>query len=462
MPRSPALPCARRTRRRSGRAGLLLLLGLLGTAAIAPSALAQVQPPQRVLRTVVPEDQLVTFLPSTRFDEFIRLLNPIVAEVLGGKQIIDPESRSFPIGVTISSMQFFDAFEYVLEVNDLTYRETDRFYIVEDAPEAPDPLYLSRTAQTAPRTEELATARSREVQISAVIFEINDTRARELGINWSVWFGSEGTTGTGGTGGTGTGSTTGRPRFFIRTERVFDQFEEWLVAPNLIEVSSLTDFLRMLETTGIGETLANPTVTVQSGQEGRIQIGSDIPITTRDFAGNTINQFISTGIIINVTPTLIEDAPVDTLGGPTLDFIHLDVQVERSSGRPFASGIAIDRSTAETQVLLLDREMTIIGGLYSTEESTSRRGIPLLKDLPPWFFGLRYIFGYEQKTVSERELMIVLQARLLDPLPERASRPLPTEMLNQYRRQIFDTIQRLDVNRTRDLYRALPPPEGNQ
>ncbi|WP_369407484.1 hypothetical protein [Rhodothermus marinus] len=42
----------------------------------------------------------------------------------------------------------------------------------------------------------------------------------------------------------------------------------------------------------------------------------------------------------------------------------------------------IDRNTADTQVLLLDGEQTIIGGLYSTRESISRKGIPFLKDLP--------------------------------------------------------------------------------
>lgn len=462
MPSFPVASRARRTRRRPGCAGLPLLLILLGLAATtAQPAAAQDQPPQRMLRTVVPEDQLVTFLPSASFDTFIELLNPIFQEVLNGKQIIDPEGRSFPIGVTVSSMHFFDAFEYVLESNNLTYRETDRFFLVEEAPEDPSLLYLTDPAlEEALRGEELATALSREVQISAVIFEVNNTKARELGVDWNVWFGSE-AEGGGGGGQPGVDQAD-RPRFFVRTERIFEQFEEWLVAPNLIEVSSLMDLLRLLETTGIGETLANPSVTVQSGEEGQIQIGSDIPVTTRDFAGNTINQFVSTGIIINVTPTLIEDAPIDTVGGPTLDFIHLNVQVERSSGRPFASGIAIDRSRAQTRVLLLDREMTIIGGLYSTDESTTRRGIPILKDLPPWFFGLRYLFGYEQKTVTERELMIVLQARLLDSLPMRAARPLPTEMLNQYRRQVFDTIQRLDVNRTRDIYRTLPPPDGNQ
>src|SRR5690606_34834666 len=160
------------------------------------------------------------------------------------------------------------------------------------------------------------------------------------------------------------------------------------MAPDAIDFTQLTQFFRLLEQQGVGETVANPTVTVQSGQQGRIQIGSDVPLNVRDFAGNTVTSFISTGIIINVTPTLITEPVADTLNSPTMDFIHLDVLVENSSSRPTASGPAIDKSTANTQIVLLNREQTIIGGLYSTDESMERRGIPFLKDLPGWFFGL--------------------------------------------------------------------------
>ncbi|MEZ4699542.1 MAG: hypothetical protein R2834_04365 [Rhodothermales bacterium] len=58
--------------------------------------------------------------------------------------------------------------------------------------------------------------------------------------------------------------------------------------------------IRAFEQEGLGETIS-PTVTVQSGQKGNIQIGSDVPVQQRDFASNTITQFFSTGIIIDVT-----------------------------------------------------------------------------------------------------------------------------------------------------------------
>lgn len=213
-------------------------------------------------------------------------------------------------------------------------------------------------------------------------------------------------------------------------------------APESIELSTLTQLFRLLENEGIGETVANPEITVQSGEQGRIQIGSDVPVQIRDFSGNTVTQFYSTGIIIDVVPTLLSQALNDTLNAPELDFIHLDVTVEKSNGRPSLQGLVIDRNNAATQVLLLDGEQTIIGGLYSTEESVSRRGVPLLKDLPWWFFGLRYVFGVTQTTVSQKELLIVLQAETLDPLHVRADSPLERDMLQKRRNKIREVLER--------------------
>ncbi len=41
--------------------------------------------------------------------------------------------------------------------------------------------------------------------------------------------------------------------------------------------------------------------------KGRIQIGSDISIKQRDFAGNIIDVFYSTGTIIEVSPFIYNE-----------------------------------------------------------------------------------------------------------------------------------------------------------
>jgi len=415
--------------------------------------IAYSQRPPRQIRTYVPPDQLVSFRPEMQFDQFLEFINPIFERVTG-KTVIDPEARQEPIGITITSMQFFDALEFVLEVKGLTYRETDKYYLVEVAQGAPSVVVADQGTGQAPAGITVpATSNTREVQINAILFDADLTKTLELGVDWSVWFGPNagggagaggGGAGGGGAGGQGTGSQV--PQLFLNTRELFETVEDFIVGPDQIGINALAQLLRVFESEGLGKTIANPQVTVQSGQLGNIQIGSDVPVQQRDFAGNTITQFFQTGIIIDVTPTVIQETITDSLNGGAniIEFIHLDVTVENSQGRPTAAGTVIDRNRADTQVLLLDGEQTLIGGLYSTDEGISRRGIPILKDLPPWFFGLRYLFGYNRTDVTQRELLIVLQARILDPLNVRTQRPFQDQILERRRRQLEEDLRRID------------------
>jgi hypothetical protein len=423
-------------------AALALALGL----SVAPDALAQVvnpTPSQRAYRAYIPQDQLVSFLPDTPFSEFVALMNPVFQRVTG-KMIVDPEGRSQPIGVSIAGMHFVDAFELVLDMRGLGYRETDGFVIIQEpvARDGSGALAIGTdgvSARAAGGAPPPATAASREIRIDAHIFELNVNRLREVGSNWASVLGAQtgGSGGTGGTGGTGTGTgQQGGLRLFLNTESFFDRLSGFIEGPARVDFADINRLFRYFESIGVGETVASPSVTVQSGEQGRIQSGTDIPVTLQDFAGNTITQYIATGIIIDVRPTLVADAS-DAPGGELVEFIHLDVAVEKSSGRPSAAGITIDKNQTKTQVLLLNGEQTVIGGLFSTEESVFRKGIPVLKDIPL----IRYLFSYEQKTTVQKELLIVLQARVVEPLRTRAGQPYPT---NLYERERQDVRQRLD------------------
>lgn len=425
---------------------LFALAGLM--ACVAAPAVAQVvnpSPTQRGYRAYIPQEQLVSFMPDTPMREFFGLVNPIFQRVTG-KMIVDPEGRSGSIGVSIAGMHFIDAFELVLDVHGLDYRETDQFVIVQERV-LPDDVATrlvgtdgasSRDGRALP-----ATAASREIRIDAHIFELNVNRLRETGTNWATVFGASagqggvgGGTGTGGTGGTGGEGQQQGLSLFLNTSRFFDSFSDIIDGPNRVDLAQINQLFRYFESIGVGETIASPSVSVQSGEQGRIQSGTDIPVTLQDFAGNTITQYIATGIIIDVQPTLVTDAS-DAPGDEPVEFIHLNVTVEKSSGRPGAAGVTIDKNQTRTQVLLLDGEQTVIGGLFSTEESVFRKGVPVLKDVPL----LRYIFGYDQRTTVQKELLIVLQARVVEPLRARSGRPAPQNLYEEERR---DVRQRLD------------------
>ncbi|MDD3283268.1 MAG: hypothetical protein PHY41_07335, partial [Candidatus Cloacimonetes bacterium] len=117
---------------------------------------------------------------------------------------------------------------------------------------------------------------------------------------------------------------------------------------------------------------------------------------------------------MNVTPNIV------MIDGEEL--IMMKLSIERSSGQPSAISTVITKSTSTTELILYDKEETVIAGLFDTDETKVRSGIPILKDLPWWVFGLRYLTGYDSYEKRERELIITIRAEIMDSALERLRR----------------------------------------
>ncbi|HEY6625748.1 MAG TPA: hypothetical protein VIZ21_02225, partial [Ignavibacteriaceae bacterium] len=117
-----------------------------------------------------------------------------------------------------------------------------------------------------------------------------------------------------------------------------------------------------------------------------------------------------------------------------INYIVVKLEVERSSFLPTELTTVIKKTQATTDVLMLDGEETVIGGLYVNDETTVRNGIPFLKDLPWWVFGIRYLTGSDQTIVRKKEVIIVLRVELLPTLEERvANKELRNKDLIRYK-----------------------------
>jgi general secretion pathway protein D len=323
----------------------------------------------------------------------LEIFNDISKKFLG-KVIIDPENHTQPIGFNIDKMHWIDAMELILRTNNLWYQEYEDYIKII-------PLSEATGQTTGAQGEKEVNFNTREVTISAVFFEVNESKLRQAGMSWNFFRDKDVNLGATNT------SVDARSGLFQ-----VDFSPDW-------EFADIMAVFKSLESDQIGEIIANPQITVRSGEEGRIQVGSDIAVTVQDFAGNSVTQFFSTGTIIKVTPTvMVKD---------TVPFTHLDLQVERSSSSGETQGLEIQKTTAETAILLLDGEETVIGGLYTNQKTNSREGVPFLKDLPWWFFGLRWVFGFESKNVVKKELLMLLKADLLPTLRERLARKLQGE-----------------------------------
>jgi|SRR5690554_256606 len=342
-------------------------------------------------------DELVSLSASVSFDQAVELLSKI-SESTTGRRIISTVHKSDPIGIEISNMTYDKALVVLVQYHNLAYEEKEDVIIIKRKNE----LQVDRTPET------YASVDTRDIKISAIFFEMDINEARNRGIDWKVILSKPNFL----IGGEiisdptpnleGGGQQQNPPDFRINSESTFD------LGDFNGEASAVFKFF---EEENVGEIIASPSVIVRDRNKGRIQVGSDFSVKQRDFAGNIIENFFPTGTIIEVTPYVYEE--------DNINYVLLDVLVERSSFVQSETTTEVRKTSAETQTLMLNNEQAILGGLFVNEESVVRTGIPFLKDLPWWFFGLRYIFGSDQTVTRKKELVILLEVEILPTLKER-------------------------------------------
>jgi len=363
------------------------------------------QAERKAFREYTSPQELVSIAPTTSMDKALSAISE-VSQKFVGKIIIDTERRSMPINVDIQGMQWRDALEAICRKNDLWYTEYENYLQMTASPGSgttsdltslqPGRGGATQGARVAEIPREPVTFRSREIKVSAVFLEVTLNRLEEVGINWTFM------------------KSGGAVDYNVTTEfadKVSDKLFKAEVTPKKISFANLSFIAQLFSNYALGEILSGPQPIVRSGEEGKIQVGQDFSIRERDFAGNLIDRFYNAGTIVRVKPQVVTEQGVN--------FIHMEVNVERSSVTPGQYTTIIDKTAAVTNVLLLDGEETIIGGLYSTTTNTTRQGVPFLKDLPWYVFGLRYLFGYDKDESVKKELIILLKAELVPTLQER-------------------------------------------
>jgi type IV pilus assembly protein PilQ len=369
--------------------------------------------PKELRRAYVSPEQIVTITSATPFDQALAILDSYSRKFLS-KIIVDPDNHTNAIGVDVDRMQWLDALEAILRANNLWYKEYESYIQIIPGQQQRQMEVVAKGEEKPALPLGMPTLESREVNIEAVFFEADVTKLNSHGINIDYII-----KGTLGNLSPLTNGSTQQPNVTISpgattsggTASVTGQLNlsgEYAIG----NYGTLSALFGVLESENYGKILSSPNITVRSGQGGQVQVGQNFFVTTKDFAGNTVQQMQNAGIMINVTPTVIQQDSVD--------FISLDLQLTNSSlsGLGTTSEV-VNTQQASTKILLLNGEQTTIGGLYTTTITTYREGIPVLKDLPWWVLGIRYLTGSDNNTVDSKELIMLLKANILPTLRER-------------------------------------------
>lgn len=301
--------------------------------------------------------------------------------------------------------------------------------------------------------------RRAQVMVEAVIAEVSDELADELGVQWqstSAGRGPDGSIGQGVIGGTnfpGRGGVGGILGVMANPANVgsglslgYVQGTVRIPGPNgtSIDVLQIGALVRALRGDGRANILSRPSVITLDNQAAEFKVAQEVPFLTGSYTtasgGNAANPISSpfqtierkdVGLILKVTPHINAG-----------DSVRLEIVQEVSSLSPTQSAGAVDLITNKreirTTVQVADGSLLVLGGLSSEEVTESVQGVPGLSRIPL----LGHLFKSRQATRNKRNLMIFLRPMILRD--DAAGELLSNDKYNLLRLEQSQSAERYD------------------
>ena len=258
--------------------------------------------------------------------------------------------------------------------------------------------------------------RRAQVVVEAIIAEVSDTQAQELGVQWLfadekfgagiVNFGSNGVNIANIAGAAASGDNEALGDLLSSTSGA---------TVGLGHIGGGFNFAMLINTlkgkSGFN-LLSTPTLLTLDNAEASILVGQEVPFVTGSVTQNNTNPYQTierkeVGVKLRIKPQINVDNSV------RLDIVQEVSSIAESRA---ASDVITNKREIKTKVMVEDNGLVILGGLISDELSTSDQRVPLLGDIPY----LGRLFRSDASKNTKQNLMVFIRPRILRDGPSLA------------------------------------------
>ncbi|GAB4397556.1 MAG: type II secretion system secretin GspD [Rhodoferax sp.] len=290
---------------------------------------------------------------------------------------------------------------------------------------APEPQYRQLR-----RVIDQLDARRAQVFVESLIAEVSEDKAAEFGVQWQTALGQSGDTVIGLLGSNF--GAAGKNIFSLATGAASGAVTPARgmnlgLAKQTGGVYVLSMLARFLEDSGSGNVLSTPNLLTLDNEEAKIVIGQNVPFVTGQFTntGNnnngTVNPFQTierkdVGLTLKVKPQISENGTVRLS-------IYQEVSSVLASTLNAVNGPTTNKRTIESNVLVEDGAIVVLGGLLQDEYSGNQEKVPGLGDIPL----LGNLFKSESRSRKKTNLMVFLR-----PVVVRSAKDADRLALDRY------------------------------
>ncbi len=266
---------------------------------------------------------------------------------------------------------------------------------------APEPQYRQLRAVI-----DKLDGRRAQVLVESLIVEVNSNKAAEFGIQWQGVLGNVGLGTNFGTGASNLATLAAN----IATGNAATALSSGLnlgVASKVGGTYVLGALARLMDQTGTGNVLSTPNLLTLDNEEAKIVIGQNVPFVTGTYttssATGTSNPFQTVerkdvGLTLRVRPQINENGTVKMS-------IYQEVSNVDASTKSNTNGPTTNKRSIESNVLVDDGSIVVLGGLLQDTYAGGVEKVPLLGDVPY----LGNFFKTENRSRVKTNLMVFLR-----------------------------------------------------
>ena len=267
--------------------------------------------------------------------------------------------------------------------------------------QAPTPVF-----QQLKRVIDALDQRRAQVLVESLIVEVDASKEAQFGIQWqNLWGNAGGQIGVLGTnfGSTnnllsisqGNGNTLPGPGLNIGLGR------------SINGSPVMTALANFLQSDGGSNILSKPSLLTLDNEEARIVVGKNVPFVTGQYTHNNsangaVNPFQTVerkdvGLTLKVKPQISDSGTVKLTVFQEVSSID--------SSKKTTEGLITNKRSIESNIVIADGEVVVLGGLLSDAYEDSNQQVPGLGDLP-W---IGRLFKSESRSRNKNNLMVFLR-----------------------------------------------------
>ena len=254
--------------------------------------------------------------------------------------------------------------------------------------------------------DQISVRASTQVMLAVKIVQMSRSISNNLGVNWSAL----GTLGQIGTVGASMAATGG----------LFSAATAGTIAPGLLSNAgqyslkglNLSAAVSALAQDNLVRILAEPNLTVISGQDASFLVGGEIPVPVPGQNGQVTIEYKKFGVSLHFQPTVFSDGRISIHVLPKVSQPDYQNAVSIPAANQTFQVPSFSETSAETTVQLGSGQSFAIGGLLQDIINDDGNGIPGIGTIP--IFGA--LFHDDNFSRAQTELVIIVTPYLVRPV----------------------------------------------